>query len=86
MYEYNVCVCNTINVGAIGSPVGTLVGLGRTRSELSATRRVAGPDGLSDLTWKAIQLLKSDTRLREAFIQSSQAHSGAGSTRILWST
>ncbi len=34
----------------IGFPVRILVGLGRARSELSATRRVVGSDGLSDYT------------------------------------
>ncbi len=29
-------------------------GLGRARTELSGTRRVAGSDGLADYTWKAI--------------------------------
>ncbi len=31
-----------------GFPVGILVGLGRAQSEFSATRRVAGSDGLAD--------------------------------------
>ncbi len=41
-------------------------------------QRVAGSDGLSACTWKAIQLLKSGTLLREAFIHKQVALSGAG--------
>ncbi len=60
-----------MDVGTTGSPVGTLVGLGRARSEVSATRRVAGSDGLSDHT-------KSGIRLREAFYSTETSSLGSG--------
>ncbi len=67
-----------MDVGTTGSPVGILVGLGRARSELSVTRRVAGPDGLSNHTKNINHITKSGTRLREALYSTDKSSLGSG--------
>ncbi len=62
----------------MGSPFGTLVGLGMARSELNATRRVAGSDGLSDNTRNGNHTTKSGTQLREAFYSTDTSSLGSG--------